>query len=250
MVKKWLYEGQIFHERLKPFNHKFSYKIFFLKFPLSKMNELSNIFFSFDRFNLFSFYNKDYLDGSSRPLDEKIREVLSAEGITVTGEIVLHTLPRILGYGFNPVSFWYVYNSVGEIECILSEVNNTFGDRHYYLLQNFEEYKNISSKKVFHVSPFFDIKGEYQFSFLKKVVSINYFDDAEKNFYFKSSLVETQCMEYSASNLLKLFLKYPMMSFLVMYRIHWQAVVLFFKKAKFFKRPQPPICLLTKEVHK
>lgn len=250
MVANWLYEGRVYHERLKPFNHKFVYNIFFIKFPLSQIDKLENALFSFNRFNLFSFYSRDYLDGSDRSLEIKIKEVLAGEGITVTGEIILHTLPRIMGYGFNPVSFWYVYNADKNLVAILSEVNNTFGDRHYYLLQNFNEYKKISSKKVFHVSPFFDIVGDYHFTFNPKSVSINYFDNQEGDYFFTSTLAETKTHTYSTANLLKLFFKYPLMSFLVIFRIHWQAIRLFLKKARFYKRPLPPEELLTKEVYK
>ena len=250
MVKNWLHEGRIYHERLKPFNHKFFYTIFYIKFPLSRIAELKGPLFSFNRFNLFSFYTCDYLDGSERSLDVKIKEVLHAEGVKAEGEIVLHTLPRLLGYGFNPVSFWYIYDREGNQEAILSEVNNTCGDRHYYLLQNFSDYKKITTKKVFHVSPFFDIKGDYQFTFSPKSVAINYYDSEVGDYFFKSSISEISTIEYSTANLLKLFFKYPLMSFLVMFRIHWQAIVLYFKKAKFFTRPQPPLNILTKEVQK
>lgn len=250
MVKNWLYEGIVNHERLKPFHHRFSYQIFFMRFPLSRMNELENSVFSLNRFNLFSLHSKDYLDGSERSLESKIKEVLQKEGLTVTGEIVLQTLPRILGYGFNPVSFWSVYHQSGKLEAILSEVNNTFGDRHYYLLMNFDDYKNISTKKVFHVSPFFDIVGDYQFTFNPKSISINYLDSEAGDPFFTSTMVEKSSLEYSVANLLKLFFRYPLMSFMVMVRIHWQATRLFLKKAQFFKRPDPPVDLLTKEVQR
>lgn len=249
MVKNnFIVEGIVYHERLKPFNHKFFYKVFLLKFPLDQLHEMKSPLFSFNRFNLFSFYFKDYLDGSERPLKEKIQEVLKAEGIKAEGKIVLQTIPRILGYGFNPVSFWYIYDLNDKLEAILSEVNNTFGDRHYYLLQGFSEYQKITMKKVFHVSPFFDIEGEYQFSFNPQSVEINYFDPKFQDYFFKSSLCAVKAREFSTTNLLKMFFKYPMMTFVVMGRIHWQAVKLFFKKAQFYTHPSPPEKILSKEV--
>ena len=250
MVNNWLFEGRVFHERLKPFNHKFVYNLFFLRFPISKLKDLENRFLSFDKFNLFSFHTKDYLDGSDRSLEEKIREVFLKEDLDVSGEIYLQTLPRLLGYGFNPVSFWFAYDKEKKLMAIMSEVNNTFGDRHYYLLQNFSEYKKITTKKVFHVSPFFDIKGDYQFSFNPKSVTINYLDNEAGNTFFTSTFVEDSSREYNAKNLLKIFFKYPFMSFMVMVRIHWQALRLFLKKAQFYKRPNPPKELLTKEVNR
>lgn len=248
MVNNYIIEGKIYHERLKPFNHKFFYNVFLLKFPLDEIEELKSTLFSLNRFNLFSFHVKDYLDGSDRPLKEKLHDVLGPEGISTEGKIVLQTIPRILGYGFNPVSFWYIYDQNDKLSAILSEVNNTFGDRHYYLLQGFSEYTKITMKKVFHVSPFFDIKGEYQFSFHPKSVVINYFDPDKNDYFFKSSLSVVGSREFNTVNLLKMFFKYPMMTFVVMGRIHWQAVKLFFKKAQFFTRPNPPEKILSKEV--
>ena len=248
MVLDYIVEARVYHERLKPFNHKFFYDVFLLKFPLDKIDDLKGPLFSLNRFNLFSFYFKDYLDGSDRPLKEKILELLHAEGIKAEGQIVLQTIPRILGYGFNPVSFWYVYDREDKLEAIMAEVNNTFGDRHYYLLQGFEEYKKITTKKVFHVSPFFDIEGEYQFSFSPKNVAINYFDPKQSNYFFKSSLSAVATRKFNTSNLLKMFIKYPMMTFIVMGRIHWQALKLFVKKAQFYPHPTPPQNILSKEV--
>lgn len=248
MVNDYIVEGLVYHERLKPFNHKFFYNVFLLKFPLDKIEDLKSPLFSFNKFNLFSFYFKDYLDGSDRPLRQKIQDVLRAEGIKAEGKIILQTMPRILGYGFNPVSFWHIYGQEDKLEAIMAEVNNTFGDRHYYLLQGFSEYKKITTKKVFHVSPFFDIEGEYQFTFNSNSVVINYFDPKETNYFFKSTLSVNQSREFSTKNLLKMFFKYPMMTFVIMGRIHWQAAKLFFKKAQFFSHPPPPEKKLSKEV--
>ena len=149
MVNDYIVEGRIYHERLKPFNHKFFYNVFLLKFPISKIEDLKGPLFSLNRFNLFSFYFKDYLDGSARSLKEKLDDILKPQGIKTDGKIILQTIPRILGYGFNPVSFWYIYDKADKLSAILSEVNNTFGDRHYYLLQGFSEYKKVTTKKVF-----------------------------------------------------------------------------------------------------
>lgn len=248
MVKPMLIENQVYHERLKPFNHRFIYSIFMIKFSLDEMKSLKRSVFSLNRFNLFSFFESDYLDGSTRPLKERITELLRSEGMKVEGDIVLQTIPRMLGYGFNPVSFWNIYYQDGSLEGIMAEVNNTFGDRHYYLLQGFESYKNITTKKVFHVSPFFEIKGEYQFTFNPKSVLINYYDPDEQNYFFKSSLAEKSMRDFTTFNLLKIFLKFPLMTFIIMGRIHWQALKLFLKKAQYVPRTKPFASKLSKEV--
>ena len=246
--RDYLVEALVYHERFKPFNHRFFYKVFYLKFPVDQLESMKGPLFSINRFNLFSFYTKDFLDGTQRPLREKITEVLTKEGIKAEGEIVLQTAPRMLGYGFNPVSFWYIYGLDQKLEAVMAEVNNTFGDRHYYLMQGFDNYKKISSKKVFHVSPFFDIEGDYEFSFTPKNVVINYFDPEAKDYYFKSSFSQVKVHEFKTSTLLKMFFKFPLMTFLVTGRIHWQALKLFSKKAKIFTRPEPPEQIMSKEV--
>ena len=251
MVRNWLYEGRVYHERLKPFNHKFFYSLFYIKFPISKINELKGALFSLNKWNIYSLYSKDYLDGSDKPLEEKIKKILSNEDVDTNGEIMLHTMPRLFGFGFNPVSFWYVYNKQGKEVAILSEVNSTFGDRHYYLLQGFDQYRNIPTKKVLHVSPFFDVKGEYHFSFTPKTVAINYFDEEKNDYFLKSSISEVAQYDFTTKNLLKLLIRFPLMTFMVVYRIHWQAFKLYFlKKAIFYRQPIPPIEILTKEIPK
>ncbi len=246
MVKNTLIEGLVLHARLKPFIHRFSYKVFYLKFPLSKIQELKNSIFSLDGFNLFSLNTKDYLDGSGIPLNEKIHTLFKQEGVNVEGEIILQTFPRILGYAFNPVSFWLVHDREGVLKTVLAEVNNTFGDRHCYLLDKIDGHSTCRLIKEFHVSPFFDIKGEYHFQFHPKKSSVNYFDPDEKRYFFTSSLNEIAVHNFSTLNLLKLFFKFPAMNILIMVRIHWQAFRLYLKKAHFFARPQPPLNRVTK----
>ncbi len=248
MVKSMLVEGTVLHARLKPFIHRFSYKVFYLKIPLSKIADLKNGIFSQDSFNLFSLNTKDYLDGSEVPLKEKIHTLLVNEGVEVDalGEIVLQTFPRILGYVFNPVSFWLVHDRHGNLKTVLAEVNNTFGDRHCYLLDNIDGSSTCRLLKEFHVSPFFDIKGEYHFRFHQRRSEVNYFDSEENKYFFTSSLNEIKMHDFSVMNLLKLFFKFPAMNLLIMARIHWQAFRLYLKKAQFYTRPQPPLNGLTK----
>ncbi len=241
MVKNWLREGIVWHGRLKPFKHSFRYKVFYMKFPLSQLGQLSSTLFSINQFNLFSFYYSDYLDGKSHNLDQSIREYARAAGLKAEGEICLQTFPRILGYVFNPVSFWEFYKKDGTLEGILAEVNNTFGDRHFYLING----STAICLKEFHVSPFFDRKGFYQFQFAPQKTSIDYYENAD-SCLFKSSVTELKSHEFSTVRLLKLFFSYPLMNLMVMVRIHWQALKLFLKKATFYKRPQPLSPTLTK----
>ena len=163
------------HKRFKPVVHPFSYGVFFLRVPVSKIDTIGgiprNIFFSKDKFNLLSFMTRDFgpRDGSS--LELWIRALLAREGIhAADGEIILQAFPRVLGYVFNPISVWYCFDRTGGLRAALCEVNNTFGERHNYLLAHDDQRVIQASdwftaRKVFHVSPFCEVKGHYRFRF-------------------------------------------------------------------------------------
>jgi DUF1365 family protein len=170
-VKPTIYFGNVMHARLRPRRNSFRYRVFFLRLPLSKLNDISNPLFSVNRWNLFSFQFSDHGARDGTPPEPWIRELLLREGVhTADGEVVLQTFPRVLGYVFNPVSFWLCHDRDGGLRAILCEVNNTFGEHHNYLLAHpdgslIEPDDVLEARKVFHVSPFCDIKGKYVFRF-------------------------------------------------------------------------------------
>ena len=127
-----LFFGKVVHRRLRPAAHQFVYPVYFCLLPLSSLERLGNALFSVNRFNLFSFHYADHgaRDGS-HPL-AWIRALLNENEIVADGEISLQCFPRVLGFVFNPVSFWYCHNNTGELVAVLAEVNNTFGERHNY----------------------------------------------------------------------------------------------------------------------
>ena len=163
--------GRVFHKRFRPIEHAFSYAVFFLRVPLSQLDHIGNRWFSRNRFNLLSFFDRDYgpRDGSS--LDVWMRALLKREGIRVVdGDIVLQSFPRLLGYVFNPISVWYCLDREGQLRAALCEVNNTFGERHNYLVVHDDQRAIhpgdwLTARKVFHVSPFCAVKGHYRFRF-------------------------------------------------------------------------------------
>lgn len=120
---------------------------------------------------LFSFFDQDHGAGNANSLTW-IEHILHENEIpNVDGEIWLQTFPRVLGYVFNPVSFWICTRANGQVQTVLAEVNNTFGERHCYLLHKesgeaLKSGETYSSKKVFHVFPFCEVRGEYHFRFL------------------------------------------------------------------------------------
>ena len=251
--------GRVFHKRLRPVEHQFSYAVFFLRIPLSRLATLGNRWLSRDRFNLLSFKTRDYgpRDGSS--LDTWMRDLLAREGIAgADGEIVLQTFPRLLGYVFNPISIWYCFDRGGNLRAALAEVNNTYGERHNYLVAHDDQRPIqpgdwLTSRKVFHVSPFCDVKGHYRFRFEqvggRAFAQIDYHDDAAGEGDDSKLIVTTISgtpQPLTASAALRAFLGHPLMTFAVVARIHWHALKLWLKRVPFFSKPEPPLMQTTR----
>jgi len=251
--ENFIVHSLVAHKRLLPRINQFIYKVYYIFFDLSEMNSLKNWIFSLNRFNFFSFYNSDHgpKDGSS--LEIWARSILSKENILADGKIFLHTHPRILGYCFNPVSFFYCFNKNRDLKAIIAQVNNTFGQCHNYLIfekngLNIDQNKYYEAPKNFHVSPFMNIEGTYRFRFVidkKKVAAwIDYFDN-KNNLMLATSMIGNK-ISYSKINLIKSFIIIPFVTFKVIIFIHIQALKLFFKKIKYISLPKEPINKITK----
>lgn len=251
----WLYRGTVLHRRVRPVANAFRYRVFFLKFPLHRAAELVNAVFSVDRFNLLSFHHADHGDGGD--LQAWVRALLAREGISdADGEVWLQCFPRVLGYVFNPVSFWYCHRADGACAAIIAEVNNTFGERHCYLLRSgaggvIAAGELLTATKVFHVSPFCAIEGGYRFRFHRAlrdgithvVARIDHHDDAGT---LLTTSISGAALPFRASTLLATFLRSPLMTLGVMARIHVQALRLWLKGVPFFRKPARPDHLVTR----
>lgn len=244
--------GRVFHKRLRPAAHQFSYAVFFLRLPLSRLNELGNRWLSRDKFNLLSFMTRDYGPRDGTSLEQWLRRLLAGEGIgSADGEIVLQTFPRLLGYVFNPISLWYCHDREGGLRAVLCEVNNTFGERHNYLVAHPDQRPIAAgdwliARKVFHVSPFCDVKGHYRFRFEQTAgrayAQVDYFDAGESD--DQSKLLVTTIhgtpQPITTRGTLLAFVTHPLMTFAVVVRIHWHALKLWLKRVPFFSKPEPP----------
>jgi DUF1365 family protein len=243
--------GQVMHRRLRPLAHRFVYPVCYCLLPLSALSALEHgagRLFSVNRFNLFSFHHADHgaRDGS-HPLPW-IRTLLQEAGVAADGEIWLQCFPRILGYVFNPVSFWFCHRADGALLAVLAEVNNTFGGRHHYLLAHADrsplrDGEMLRADKVFPVSPFMAVGGEYRFRFHARddggvpawrLARIEHGDAAGDLLH---TAISGRAVPLATGPLLRAALRYPLQSMRVMLRIHWQALRLWAKGAPFFSRP-------------
>lgn len=239
--------GRVMHARLSPRRNVFTYPVFFLRIPLSKITTLSRLIFSVNRWNIFSLQYKDYGPRDGTDPGIWIRALLRRYDVReANGEIILQTFPRVLGYVFNPINFWFCHDSSEKLRAVVCEVNNTFGERHNYLLMH-EDGRDISSgdvltaRKVFHVSPFCKLNGNYAFQFRSSEhgcsARIDY-EDSERQVLRTG--ISGRLSAYSTSKLAKAFFLYPCMTLMIILRIHWQAMRLWARGVPHYPKPLPP----------
>ncbi len=232
--KNFFFKGKVFHERFLPKKNRFVYPVFFIHFPLSRVQELKSLFFSVDGFNLYSFHHQDHGDGSSASLKSWLSQELKKNQIhTPLGEAWCQTFPRILGYVFNPVSFWSCYDEQNKLFAIILEVNNTYGERHCYTLpiNPEKQHEKKTFAKDFFVSPFFSKEGNYEFSYQIKREQVSFQLDYLKNQKLQlKTFVQGKAIEHNAMEHLKAFFKVPFMTLWIFFLIHFQAAILFFGK--------------------
>ncbi len=235
-----LFLGHVMHRRLRPAENAFVYPVFYVQLPVHQLETAACGIFSIDRWNLLSLHSRDHGRRDGSPLLPWIEEQLRAAGLPADGEIILQTFPRVLGFVFNPVSFWFCHDRAGALIAILAEVNNTFGGTHSYLLHNpdgapLADGQQLQAGKRFHVSPFCTVKGGYRFRFRRagkvEVAHIDY-DDAEGPLLL--TLISGQPDEWTSAALWRAFLRMPLLTFGVITRIHWQALKLWLKKVPFY----------------
>ncbi len=241
--------GQVRHARLRPTPNRFAYPTYFLMLPMRRLAEQPVAALRRNRFGLISFHDRDHGDGRSNAL-AWLDAMLQREGISgADGEVWLHCYPRVLGLTFKPVSFWYCHRRDGGLAAIVVEVNNTFGERHCYLLAGdaaggLAYGRELRARKVFHVSPFCSVSGAYRFRFMRTesgpartVARIDH-DDADGPLLQTS--VSGELAPLTAQRIRAAFFGVPLMTLGVILRIHWQALRLWLKHVPFFHKPEPP----------
>ena len=242
MISSCIYNGNVIHKRFKPKEHFFKYKVFSLFIDLSELNELNNKlkFFSLNKFNLISFYEKDHGDRDGSSLFEWVKKNLINNKISTDNiKVKLLCYPRIFGYVFNPLSIFFIYDTDSNPIAILYEVKNTFGEQHTYVFKINIKDQHISNncKKKFYVSPFMDLESKYFFKVLipnERLSVIIDQRDKEGKLLFASQ--DGERVKISSKNLLISYLKHPLMTLKIISAIHYEALKLWIKGVKLVKK--------------
>ena len=246
-----IYKCSVMHHRLVPKKNKFNYDVFMFYIDLDELDMLSkkNWLFGWNRFNLFSFYNKDHSNTSESILDKvsvvklKVIEFIKSKGINTTPHrVTLLSNLTTMGYLFNPVSFYYLFDKEDKPFCSIAEVSNTFGEMKLYLIDSSHLVGDTFSTMVpknFYVSPF--SKANTWFHFILKVPNekiLQRVDDYtdEKGDRFLLSSISGVKEKLSDMNLLKRFLSIPFITLKVIVLIHWQAMKIYLKKIPYYKK--------------
>jgi DUF1365 family protein len=238
-----LYSGLVSHARVKPRKHKLAYRIFMLLIDLDELGELAKLkTLGIGRFNLLGFDPAKFGDGSGRPLKTQIEGLLGAAGIPTGGPIRMLAMPQILGRAFNPLTVYFCHAANRTLSAIVYEVNNTFGERHSYLIPapNAALIKQGCAKE-FYVSPFMDMDLTYAFRILRpeeRVLVAVDTSDAEGLVLAASFSGERRPL--TDRQLLKAWLTHPWMSVGVVAAIHLEALKIWLKGEKVRVRPPLP----------
>lgn len=243
-----LYTGQVMHERFEPVPHRFEYPLYLYALDLDELPALDRHVrgFGYNHFNLVSIRDTHYLQGAGS-IRERVmpylRERNCDDGIA---RIDVVTMARMLGYCFNPVSFYYCLRADGSLRCAVAEVNNTFNERHVYVLDKPLSAPGVwpvvyRQEKQFHVSPFNDMRGWYELSFGRPCASlqvgVTLFRDERK---IMAAWFTGQAVLLDSRTLWKTILRYPLTAALSFPRIVREAATLYFrKKIKVHRKPNP-----------
>jgi uncharacterized protein len=246
-----LYTGTVTHRRLRPGQHRLRYRMFSLLVDLDELATLAQglRLFSLNRFNLFSLHERDYGAGDGRGLRAHVEQQLHAAQLRTGGAIRLLSMPRILGYAFNPLSIYFCHHPDGGLQAILYEVNNTFGERHGYLVavdESEREERQIRQRcvKQLHVSPFLAMEMAYGFCVqpphadrkgLRVAVTV---EDAQGAVLTARFDARRHALNDAA--LVRVFFTHPLLTLKVMASIHWEALQLWLKGMRLYRRPPAP----------
>ena len=246
--KHHLYWGTIFHRRHTPFTRFFKYPIFMAYIDITSLSTTMSpsLLWNINKPAIVSFRRSDYHGDPQVDLEDAVRlTLLEKTGRSFNGPIRLLTNLRYFGYCFNPVSFYYCFNENDDkVEAIMAEVTNTpLKERYAYVIEKQDQTNNkprlvASPKKQLHVSPFWGMDHDYDWSFSQPESNLSVYmrNFKEDKMVFDVAL-NLKRKVFSNRSLLKAILRFPFITLMVVYRIHWQAFILYIKRAPFFTHP-------------
>ncbi len=240
-----LYECSVMHHRFAPKAHHFQHDIFMFYLDLDELDSVAKkiLLFSHNRKNVYSFCDQDHEPAGQNPLKQRVLNFLQKSGIELnsSARIMLLTLPRVLGYVFNPISIYYCFDSAGEPICSVAEVGNTFREMKLYLLSPDELDANETFQKIvpkhFYVSPFSSLDLNFDFKLKipveKLAIKVDDLDGDEKVLI---TTLTGKRAELTNQNLLWLTIKFPLVTLKVIFLIHWHALRLWLKRIPFYRK--------------
>lgn len=247
-----LYSGKVMHARLQPFGHRFEYKVFSLLLDIDRLEEADKAskFFSINKRNVASFYETDHIDARVCDPTKGIRSYVDTlyenAGIKRPARVELLAYPRMFGHAFNPISLYYGYDKSGALTAMIYEVRNTFGERHTYVCaveqgELTEAGLRQSRMKLFHVSPFIGMKARYNFRLIPPAEYLNFrIMEHDENGPLLSATFHAKAEPLTNRTLGSALLRIPFLGLKIVAGIHFEALRLWLKGAKFHRSPKPP----------
>lgn len=247
-MKSALYRGEVTHRRLRPREHRLRYRVFWLLLDLAELDEIDAKLplLSRNRFNLLGFHDRDHGDGSTTPLLDQVQLHLSRAGVDIQGGVVrLLTMPRVLGYVFNPISLYYCHAADGRLEAVIYEVSSTFGERHAYVLPvdgqtAGEATFRQEARKALHVSPFMGMDMHYAFHGRapddQMALKI---DGSDGDGLLIVAAMTGRRHALTDGAILRAALAMPFLTLKVVTAIHWEALKLWLKRVPLHPAPSP-----------
>lgn len=243
-MRSALYESTVMHHRVRPFRHRFTYRVFSLLLDLDEIDTLGRqlLLFSHNRFNLFSFRDRDFGHGGAPRA--WVEQALADKGHEFpVGRIELLCFPRVLGYVFNPLSVYYIHDAQGVLRAMLYEVTNTYRDRHSYLLPVTGDGGAIRQQcdKNMYVSPFIGMQARYHFKLGApgETLAVAIREETPEGNVLFAALSGVR-KPLTDGILARMFIRHPLMTLKVIGGIHWEALKLWRKGARVFRHPAPP----------
>jgi hypothetical protein len=234
-MRSAVYTGTLVHARRAPSRHVFRYPVSTWLFDLDELPELERrlLLFSVNRPNVVALHDRDHFGGTA-PLKQAVLDLVGDPSVE---RVLLLTQPRVLGYVFNPVSFYWCYRADGSLACMVSEVNNTFGERLPEVLSG--PGLRYEHEKRLHVSPFFGLDQRYEYAFSEpgdEVFARIHVRDGDGSTPL-TAVLHGRRRELSNAALARLLVRYPLQPLQVIALIHWEALRLFLKRVPFHHKP-------------